>query len=164
MYAAHQYDGALARLGAPQNPDEAWFQCRVDSLLMLGRTADALAHWREVLRLDPDNLTVLAQCAWALSTDPDPALRNGNLAVEYAEHASRLREGRAPVVLDALAAAYAETGRFPEAVQAARGALDLALEQNNATMADALRSKIAQYEAGRPMRAAPPSAGRLSAP
>jgi len=129
-----------------------------------GRTADALAHWREVLRLDPDNLTVLAQCAWALSTDPDPALRNGNLAVEYAEHASRLREGRAPVVLDALAAAYAETGRFPEAVQAARGALDLALEQNNATMADALRSKIAQYEAGRPMRAAPPSAGRLSAP
>jgi tetratricopeptide (TPR) repeat protein len=120
-----------------------------------GRTADALAHWREVLRLDPDNVTVLAQSALALSTDPDPALRNGNLAVEYAEHASRLRGGRAPVVLDALAAAYAETGRFPEAVQAARSALDLALQQNNTPMADALRSKIAQYEAGRPTRAAP---------
>jgi tetratricopeptide (TPR) repeat protein len=129
-----------------------------------GRTADALAHWREVLRLDPDNLTVLAQCAWALSTDPDPALRNGALAVEYAEHASRLREGRAPVVLDALAAAYAETGRFPDAVQAARSALDLALEQNNTAMADALRAKIAQYEAGRPMRADPPSSGHLRAP
>ncbi len=72
-----------------------------------GRTADALAQWREVLRLDPDNLTVLVQCALALSTDPDPALRNGVLAVEYAEHASRLRGGRAPNVLDALASAYA---------------------------------------------------------
>ena len=122
-----------------------------------GRTADALAHWREVLRLDPDNIAVLAQCAWALSTDRDPALRNGSLAVQYAEHASRLRGGRAPVVLDALAAAYAETGRFPEAVQAARSALDLALQQNNSPMADALRSKIAQYEAGRPVRAAPPT-------
>jgi tetratricopeptide (TPR) repeat protein len=122
-----------------------------------GRTADALAHWREVLRLDPDNIAVLAQCAWALSTDRDPALRNGNLAVQYAEHASRLRGGRAPVVLDALAAAYAETGRFPEAVQAARSALDLALQENNSPMADALRSKIAQYEAGRPVRAAPPT-------
>ena len=47
LYAAHQYDGALARLGAPQNPDEAWFQCRVDSLLMLGRTADALDVCRD---------------------------------------------------------------------------------------------------------------------
>ena len=122
-----------------------------------GRTADALAQWREVLRLDPDNVAVLAQCAWALSTDPDPGLRNGKLAVEYAEHASRLRDGRSPVVLDALGAAYAETGRFPEAVQAARSALDLAVEQNNTAMADALRSKIAQYEAGRPMRAAPPN-------
>ena len=120
-----------------------------------GRTADALVHWREVLRLDPDNIAVLAQCAWALSTDPDPALRNGNLAVEYAEHASRLRGGRTPAVLDALAAAYAEAGRFPDAVQAARSALDLALQQNNSPIADALRSKIAQYEAGHPMRVDP---------
>jgi tetratricopeptide (TPR) repeat protein len=122
-----------------------------------GRAARALAQWREVLRLDPDNLSVLTECAWALSTDPDPALRNGKLAVEYAEHASRLRGGRAPAVLDALAAAYAETGRFPEAVQTARSALGLALQQNNTPMADALRSEIAQYEAGHPMRTTPPT-------
>src|SRR5208283_5110537 len=56
-----------------------------------GRAAPALAQWRELLRLDPDNLAVLAQCAWVLATDPDPSLRNGSQAVEYAEHAARLR-------------------------------------------------------------------------
>ena len=122
-----------------------------------GRTADALVHWREVLRLDPDNISVLAQCARVLSTDPDPTLRNGALAVEYAEHASRLRGGRSPVVLDALGSAYAEAGRFPEAVQAARGALDLALEQNNAQMAAALRAEIEKYGAGRPVRSTRPN-------
>jgi len=121
-----------------------------------GRAAPALAQWRELLRLDPDNLAVLAQCAWVLATDPDPSLRNGSQAVEYAEHAARLRDGRQPMVLDALAAAYAEAGRFPDAVQAARDALALTLRQDNASLADALRARIAQYEAGQPVRAAPP--------
>ena len=42
--------------------------------------------------------------------------------------------------------------RFPEAVQTARKALDLATQQNDRALADALRARIALYEAGKPFR------------
>ena len=54
--------------------------------------------------------------------------------------------------LDTLAAAYAEAGRFSEAVKTARTALDLAVQQKQQPLADTLRTKIALYEAGKPFR------------
>jgi len=157
----HDLPAAIAefRLAVQVNPDFPTAHQYLGDALYFGQgnTGDAVVQWREVLRLDRDSLTVLTESAWALATDPDPAQRNGKLAVEYAERASRLRGGRAPAVMDALAAAYAETGRFPEAVQAARTGLDLALQQNNAAMAGAMRSKIVEYEAGHPLRAPRPS-------
>ncbi len=62
--------------------------------------------------------------------------------------------------VDTLAAAYAEAGRFPEALATARKALELARQQNNPALANALRTRIALYEAGKPLRQAsssPPS-------
>jgi hypothetical protein len=52
------------------------------------------------------------------------------------------------VILRTLAAAYAEGGRFAEAVSAAQRALQLADSQSNATLADALRSQLKLYQAG----------------
>ena len=60
-----------------------------------------------------------------------------------------------PDVLDTLAAAYAEAGRFPEALATARKALELATQQNNRALADALRAHIALYEAGKPYHQPP---------
>jgi hypothetical protein len=51
-----------------------------------------------------------------------------------------------------LAAAYAEAGRFPEAVQTARKALELATQQNNQALAESIKAKIPLYEAGKPFR------------
>ncbi len=53
-------------------------------------------------------------------------------------------------MLDTLAAAYAEAGWFPEALAAARQALQLAEQQNNQRLAGALRARLALYEAGKP--------------
>ena len=47
--------------------------------------------------------------------------------------------GRIPI-LDTLAAAYAEAGRFAEAVQTAQQALELASSGNDIALADALRT------------------------
>jgi tetratricopeptide (TPR) repeat protein len=49
---------------------------------------------------------------------PDPRLRNGARAVTYAEKARDLSYGNVSDVLDTLAAAYAEAGRFDDAVVA----------------------------------------------
>jgi hypothetical protein len=57
-----------------------------------------------------------------------------------------------------LAAAYAEGGRFDQAIAVAQRAMDLATGQNNAAMVAALKEQLKRYEAGSPFRdtGAPP--------
>jgi len=54
------------------------------------------------------------------------------------------------VVPGTQAAAFAEAGRFPEAVATAQRALQLAGTQSNPALADALRSQLKLYQAGVP--------------
>ena len=54
-----------------------------------------------------------------LATNPNASVRNGIEAMALAERALQLSGGSEPAVLDALAAAYAEAGRFAEAAAAA---------------------------------------------
>jgi hypothetical protein len=61
-----------------------------------------------------------------------------------------LSGGREPAVLDTLAAAYAEAGRFPEAVETARRAQALATQQSKRPLVEALAARIALYEARAP--------------
>jgi hypothetical protein len=83
---------------------------------------------------------------------PDASLRNGARALELAQRASKLSGGNHPVVQHALAAAYAESGRFAEADETAERALSLALAQGNNALADVLRSERSLYQAGKPSR------------
>ncbi len=123
-----------------------------DTLFYLqGKAPEALAAWRAVLRIDPDHVAVLRQMAWVLATSPDSSLRDGAEAVALAERAARLAGGRQPAVLDTLAAAYAEAGRFPEAVQIATQLVELARSQNP-RMVQALEARLALYQAGTPFR------------
>ena len=69
-----------------------------------------------------------------------------------ARRVARLAGGREPAVLGTLAAAYAEVGRFPEAVQTARKALELATQQNKQALARSIQAKLPLYEAGTPFR------------
>ena len=124
-----------------------------DTLFYLeGKAPEALAAWRAVLRIDPDHVAVLNQTAWVLATSPDASLRDGAQAVALAERAARLAGGRQPAVLDTLAAAYAEAGRFPEAVQIASQLLELARQQDNRRLLGALEARLALYQAGTPFR------------
>jgi hypothetical protein len=64
-----------------------------------------------------------------------------------------------------LAAAYAEAGRFPEAVETSRKALDLATQQNKQALAESIKAKIPLYEARTPFRERqPPSPARPTHP
>jgi tetratricopeptide (TPR) repeat protein len=120
-----------------------------------GKASEALAHWREVLRAAPNHLPALNQAAWVMATDPDPAVRNGPEAVRLAERAVQLTGRREPAILDTLAAAYAEAGRFPEAVETARRALALAAEQGRQPLAEALKIRVSLYENRNPYRRLP---------
>ena len=83
-----------------------------------------------------------------LATSPEAAVRDGAEALKLAAGAVDLTHGSDPRALDALAAAYAETGRFPEAVEAARRALAVAAPR----LVPALKARIAMYERQEPFR------------
>jgi len=113
---------------------------------------EALAHWREALRVDPNFVPAMNDAAHALATSPDPSDRNGAEAVKLAERSVQLSGERNPVYLDTLAAAYAEVGRFPEAIAAARKALDLAAQQHREGLVESLNTRIKLYESQQPYR------------
>ena len=77
--------------------------------------------------------------------------------------AAQLSGDREPAVLGTLAAAYAEAGQFAEAAKTARLALEAAGQQNNPSLAESIRGKIALYEAGTPFHETPPPVAAGSA-
>ncbi len=70
-------------------------------------------------------------------------------ATRSLEQAAKLSGGRDPGVLDLLGRAYAELGRFPEAVETERQALAIATQQKNFQLVEALKGRIALYESRR---------------
>jgi protein O-mannosyl-transferase len=120
-----------------------------------GKYEGAIAHYQAVLELEPRHLPACNNLAWLLATCPDASARNGSRAVGLAQQAEQLSGGRQPQILDTLAAAYAEAGRFPEAVETAKRAVDLAATGNYGALADAIRSHLRLYEAGSAFRETP---------
>jgi tetratricopeptide (TPR) repeat protein len=120
------------------------------ALLHRGNTAEAIAQYRLAMQLKPDKAEIQNNLAWLLATCSDASLRNGNQAVALAERANQLTGNGNPVVLDTLAAAYAEAGRFPEAVTTAQRALRLAAVHSNSELAGSLQSQLKLFQAGQP--------------
>ncbi len=133
------------------NPDNAEACYNLgNALLQKGNVDEAVTHYQRALQINPDYADAQNNLAWVLATCPQASLRNGNKAVELAQRANQLTGDGNPVVLGTLAAAYAEAGRFPEAVAATQRALQLAGTQSNTSLADVLRSQLKLYQAGLP--------------
>jgi len=120
------------------------------TLLQKGRVDEAITHFQQALQIDPADPGAQNNLAWLLATCPQASLRNGAKAVELARQANELAGGKNPVILSTLAAAFAEAGRFSEAVETAQHALQLAGAQSNTKLAGALQSEIKLYQAGIP--------------
>ena len=90
--------------------------------------------------------------AWVLAISPQSAIRNGVRAVQLARQADQLTGGGNLVILRTLAAAYAEAGRFPEAIETASQALQLARPQDDSAWAETLQKETWLYRAATPLR------------
>lgn len=80
----------------------------------------AILHYRRALELDPNSFIALNNLSWLLATTSDPRLRDGSEAVRLAERACKLTHYQKPVCIGTLAAAYAEAGRFEDAIATAQ--------------------------------------------
>ena len=116
------------------------------------RYADAIAFVRLVRRHHPGDAAAAGMLAWLAATAPDPALRDGAQAVALAEEALAATPEPDADLVDTVAAAYAEAGRFADAVATARRAEDLARAAGNDAFADEVAARRALYEAGTPYR------------
>ena len=121
-------------------------------LLQEGHSSEAAASYKQAIKIQPDSVWALNSLAWLLATSSDNSLRNGNNALAMALQANQLTGGRNPLVLHTLAAAYAETGQFAQALETALTALHLAETESNNDLMQALQAEISRYQSGTPCR------------
>ncbi len=119
------------------------------ALWSLGKSGAAIREYRSIMKVKPNWAIVANSLAWVLATDQNPQNRNGAEALEWARVACEGEGGNNPEYLDTLAAAYAENGRFKEAVATARKSLELARKASDEELAQELRDRLKRYEAGR---------------
>jgi Flp pilus assembly protein TadD len=138
------------------HPDSAKLRFRLGfALKHQGEFAEAIAEYRKVLELDPGHVLARNNLAWVLATCPEVPLRNGDEATELAQRARQGSGGNDPQILDTLGAAYAEAGRFAEALDTARQAQRLAEARSNASLAQEIAGRIRLYQANSPYHEKP---------
>jgi tetratricopeptide (TPR) repeat protein len=128
------------------NPEDADVHNNLARALMRkGDVADSLEHFREALNLRPDWPPALTGIAWIEATSAEPVFLNATEAVRLAERAQMLTAGTDPLVLDALAAAYAASGSFDRAIVSARTGVEMA-KARTPTLAAEIQRRLELYE------------------
>ena len=106
----------------------------------------------KAIQLNPSNAKACNNLAWILATHENAKLRDGVKAVHLAEQACELEDYKAASTLDTLAAAYAETKQFDQAVKTARRALQLARNAGEEELARKIQNHLESYRAKRAWR------------
>ena len=127
-------------------------------LIQQGRYEDAIRTLREALKSRPDAPEMLANLAWLLATSPEAKARNGAEAVALAEKVCLLGGRTDPRLLSPLDAAYAEAGRFPEALKAVGETIAAATATKQDAILQAATKRLALYQAGTSFHLNPPAA------
>jgi protein O-mannosyl-transferase len=130
------------------NPQDAQPHLRLGQLLLDAGCRDAaVEQWRDASLLAPRWAEPLNNLAWVLATDPQPARRDGLEAVRLATRAVELAGTNNAGILDTMAAAYAEAGRFAEAVATAQQAEISAVAAGQKELAGQIQRRLALYRA-----------------
>ena len=146
--ALAQYEAALAL-----SPDNVPLHYNLGTLLLKqGQTREAIEHLRTALRLAPGWPPAASKLAWLLATHHDESVRSGWDAVVLARLACKETNYREPRLLDVLAAAYAEEGRYAQALETIDAAIELAEQAELAELAETFRQRRELYRQQQPYR------------
>ena len=139
------------------HPDDADAHTSLgNALLQKGSLREAIAHYVTAQALAPEDPHSRNNVAWGLATASDSSIRDGARAVGFAQEAVQLSGGREPRFLRTLAAAYAESGRFSEAIAVAQQAAVIATMQAKPDMAKRLEKDLVLFRGNLPLRENPP--------
>ena len=121
------------------------------ALAVQGKFQSAAAQLQIASATNPHNLRAVNDLAWLLAVCPQAEVRDGPRALHLAQRACAVTSHRDPVLMSTLAAAYAELGRYSEAVNVATSALRL-VKARDEFPAPRLRQQLEQYKNGKPYR------------
>ncbi len=140
----------------PKSKSEIETHLELASLLyQTGDLRGSISQLRWIVSLQPDLPEALNNLAWLLATGADAGVRDGAEAVRCAERACRLTQFKQAGMICTLAAAYAEAGRFPEAVTTAETALTMQTKTGDMQSAVVSRQLLTLYQAGKPWHEQP---------
>jgi len=128
------------------------------SLARTGQTSEALAAYQSAINGNPEVPMLLVELARILATCEDERYRSGPDAVRITLVARERFGGQNPMVLDTLAAAYAESGQWNAAETTATSALQMARQlvadgyPEVQPLVDGLEARLALYRQRRPYR------------
>jgi len=121
-----------------------------ETLLLDGRTPEAIEQYRQLVQFAPDEVEALNNLAWLLATDADSQVRNGADAVQYGKRACALTQYKDTALIGTLAAAYAEAGQFDDAIRTAEMAISSASAAGETNLLEKNRRLLELYRAGHP--------------
>ena len=119
-----------------------------------GMDHEAVSNLRHALSLKPDHARSQIRLGWILATSPDDSVRNGTEAFALAKKLIGSQPTPSPELLDLLAVAQAESGRFPEAKAAIQAALAQSRERKEDWIPN-MEKRLALFEKGQPYRETP---------
>ena len=121
---------------------------RADTYLNVGKHKEAIADYEAALEINQEYDNLLNNLAWVLSTSPVDDVRDGKRAVELALKACEVSNYEKPHILSTLAAAYAESGDFKNAVKWANKAVEIGRED----IQEQLEHELKSYSKKKPWR------------
>jgi tetratricopeptide (TPR) repeat protein len=101
------------------------------TFLVVGDFDAAIKDFTEAIRLDPKDATAFNNLAWLYATCPVDKYRDGNKAVEFATKACEFSAWRDWTHVGTLAAAYAESGDWENAIKYQEKAIELAIDEKD---------------------------------
>ncbi len=110
----------------------------------------AISFFNQAIKVYPDYIKAYNNLAFTLAAHPDPAVREPNKAIYFANRAIQLQRHTDPAILDTLAVAFASAGQFDKAIATTEKALQMAVSYKKTKLADELRSRLDLYRKGQP--------------
>ena len=130
---------------------DAAYNLRASAHYAVADYAAALADHLKSHEIDPNDESTLNYLAWIHATCPNDELRDGTKAINEANRACEATDYGFSGFLDTLAAAYAEAGRFEDAIKWQLKVIEMVPPDERPEYEE----RLAQYREGKPYRDLP---------
>lgn len=155
IYVADERPSKAIKLLTTVIEDDAenWqaLRTRGDALLSVGKHAEAIEDYNAALELQPEDDGILNNLAWVLATSPKDGVRDGTRAVSLATRACEVTNYEKPHILSTLAAGYAESGDFDNAIKWSTEAVEKG-KTDLKDQLEQLQQELESYKQNKPWR------------